>query len=327
MNTGKLNWDVLKKLLHENQGAVRKEVEKGGSVGEDCAVLSLEAGRLILSTDPVTAASENIGHIAYHININDIATTGAKPLGIMVTILAPPSAEISDIETVMREISDEAKKHQVMILGGHTEVTDAVNRMVISVTALGTMSRSEKVTWTSGAKAGDKILVTKTLGLEGTSILVSDFKKQALEILTAEEFQEAKSYGHDLSVLPEGSLLGRIATSMHDITEGGVLGALWEVKEASGKGFRVFHELLPVTEVTKKLCARFSLDPLRLISSGSMLITVEDEKEALRLLAQEGIKAAVIGEITEEGASLVSGDVEHQVEAPLRDEIYKMYDE
>lgn len=327
MNTGKLNWDVLKKLLHENQGAVRKEVEKGGSVGEDCAVVSLEAGRLILSTDPVTAASENIGQIAYHININDIATTGANPLGIMVTILAPPSAEISDIETVMREISEEAKKHQVMILGGHTEVTEAVNRMVVSVTALGTMSCKEKVTWTSGAKVGDKILVTKTLGLEGTSILVSDFKKQALEILTEEEYEEALAYGRLLSVLPEGKLMGKTASSMHDITEGGVLGALWEVKEASGKGFRVFHELLPVTEVTKKLCAHFSLDPLRLISSGSMLITVEDEKEALRLLAQEGIKAAVIGEITEEGASLVSGGVEYLVEAPLRDEIYKMYDE
>ena len=121
--------------------------------------------------------------------------------------------------------------------------------------------------------------------------------------------------------------MGKAASSMHDITEGGVLGALWEVKEASGKGFRVFEELLPVTEVTKKLCAHFSLDPLRLISSGSMLITVEDEKEALMLLAQEGIKATVIGEITEEGTSLVSGSIEHQVEAPLRDEIYKMYDE
>ena len=192
MNTGKLNWDVLKKLLKENQGAVRQEVEKGGSVGEDCAVVSLKEGRLILSTDPVTAASENIGHIAYHININDIATTGATPLGIMVTILAPPSAELSDIETVMREISEEAKKHQVTILGGHTEVTDAVNRMVVSVTALGTMKPSDRVVWTGGAEPGDAIFVTKVLGLEGTSILVSDFKEQAMDILTEEELEEAE---------------------------------------------------------------------------------------------------------------------------------------
>lgn len=327
MNTGKLNWDVLKKLLKENQGAVRQEVEKGGSVGEDCAVVSLKEGRLILSTDPVTAASENIGHIAYHININDIATTGATPLGIMVTILAPPSAELSDIETVMREISEEAKKHQVTILGGHTEVTDAVNRMVVSVTALGTMKPSDRVVWTGGAEPGDAILVTKVLGLEGTSILVSDFKEQAMDILTEEELEEAKSYGDYLSVLPEGNLLGKMATSMHDITEGGILGALWEVKEASGYGFRVWEEQLPITEVTKKLCRHFGLDPLRLISSGSMLITVKNGEEAVALLKEHGISASIIGEVTEQGAVLLKERRECPVEAPLRDEIYKMYDE
>lgn len=302
-------------------------MEKGGSVGEDCAVVSLEAGRLILSTDPVTAAAENVGHIAYHININDIATTGAAPLGIMVTILAPPKAELEDIEQVMQEISREAEKHQVMILGGHTEVTDAVNRMVVSVTAIGTMKASEKVVWTSGAKPGDRILVTKTLGLEGTSILASDFESRAQEVLSREELQEAKGYASALSVLPEGRILGSLATSMHDITEGGVLGALWEVKEASGLGFRVQEERLPFTEVTKKLCSAFGLDPLRLISSGSMLVTVGDGEQAERLLQEAGIPCAVIGEVTREGAVLLREGLEESVDPPLRDEIYRMYDE
>ena len=326
MITGKLNWDVLKKLLARNQGAIRPEVEKGGAVGEDCAVVNLGEEKLILSTDPVTAAAEGAGHIAFHININDIATTGARPLGIMVTILAPKEASLIDIEKVMRDISREAKEHEVMILGGHTEVTDAVNRMIVSVTAIGTMDPGEDVIWTGGAKAGDKIIVTKALGLEGTSILVADFFEESREVLTAAEMKEASGFSKELSVLKEGRLLRNLASSMHDITEGGVLGALWEVKEASGKGFRVYEDRLPVRAVTRKLCEAFSLDPLKLISSGSMLLTVEKEEEALALMKKHGIEARVIGEVLEEGSILVKEGEEIHVEAPMRDEIYKLYD-
>ena len=229
MITGKLNWDVLKRLLSENRGAIRKEVKKGGAVGEDCAVVYLEDDYLVLSTDPVTAAAENIGKIAFHININDIATTGAKPLGIMVTILAPRGASLDDIEEVMKDISSEAEAMDVMIIGGHTEVTDSVNRMIVSITALGLVDKGEKIIWTSGAKPGDKIIITKALGLEGTSILVNDFEEKSRAVLSEEELLEAKGYAMELSVLKEGRLMKSLATSMHDITEGGVLGALWEI--------------------------------------------------------------------------------------------------
>ncbi len=326
MITGKLNWDVLKRLLSENRGAIRKEVEKGGVVGEDCAVVYLEDDYLVLSTDPVTAAAENIGKIAFHININDIATTGAKPLGIMVTILAPRGASLDDIEEVMKDISSEAKAMDVMIIGGHTEVTDSVNRMIVSVTALGLVDKGEKIIWTSGAKIGDKIIVTKALGLEGTSILVNDFEERSREVLSEEELLEAKSYAMELSVLKEGRLMKSLATSMHDITEGGVLGALWEIKEASGKGFRVDYSKLPVRNLTERLCNHFDLDPLRLISSGSMAITVTDEKEAMRILKENHVEAHVIGEICEEESILVQNGETIDVEAPLRDEIYKLYD-
>jgi len=326
MITGKLNWDVLKKLLARNQGAIRPEVEKGGAVGEDCAVVNLGKEKLVLSTDPVTAAAEDAGHIAFHININDIATTGAKPLGIMVTILAPKEASLVDIEKVMRDISKEAKDNDVMILGGHTEVTDAVNRMIVSVTALGTMDHGEQVVWTGGAKVHDKLIVTKALGLEGTSILVSDFWERSREVLTDEEMEAARNFAKELSVLKEGRLMRKLASSMHDITEGGILGALWEVKEASGKGFKVDYEKLPVREVTKKLCDAFSLDPLKLISSGSMLMTVENAEEALSVLKKHNIEAHIIGEVLEEGSILVKGGEETYVEAPQRDEIYKLYD-
>lgn len=326
MITGKLNWDILKKLLEENQGAIRSEVEKGGAVGEDCAVVKIGQDRMVLSTDPVTAATENAGHIAFHINVNDIATTGAKPLGIMVTILAPKDSSLEEIRKVMGEISREAKIHEVMIIGGHTEVTDAVNRMVVSVTALGIMDPGDPVVWTSGAKVGDKIIVTKALGLEGTSILVQDFREKAMEVLTPEEMEEARGYAMELSVLKEGRLMKGMASSMHDITEGGLLGALWEVREASLMGFKVSHDLLPIRPVTRKLCSHFGLDPLRLISSGSMVITTRDGDQAMEILRENQVEAYVIGEVTKDGSVIMKDGQEEHVEAPLRDEIYKLYD-
>jgi len=326
MITGKLNWDTLKRLLRENTGSIREEVLRGGAVGEDCAVVYLSDDHLVLSTDPVTAATENIGNIAFHININDIATTGAKPLGVMVTILAPKGARLEDIEAVMADISREAKAMDVMIIGGHTEVTDSVNRMIVSITALGLADKGANLIWTSGAMAGDKIIVTKALGLEGTSILVSDFRARAGAVLDEEELIEAEKYAMELSVLKEGRLMRNLATSMHDITEGGLLGALWEVKEASGNGFRVEYAKIPIRDLTRKLCSHFDLDPLRLISSGSMLITVTDGDEAMRILKENEVEACLIGEICEEGSIMVKDKENLNVEAPLRDEIYKLYD-
>lgn len=324
METGKLNWDILQRLIKKNSGAERAEVLKSGSIGEDCAVLKMNDGLIVMSTDPVTAATSGLGNIALHININDIATTGAEPLGVLVTILAPKGSSFTDIETVMKDISREARLMNVQVMGGHTEVTDAVNRMVVSLTAVGVVSEDELIT-TSGAKVGDSIIVTKSLCLEGTSIIAKDFPDRSREVLSEEELREAENYALELSVLKEGMLLKGLASSMHDITEGGVLGALWEMAQASGTGFVVSEDLMPVRRVTKKLCESFGLDPLRLISSGSMLIAVKDADEAVRRLEGAKIAATVIGKVTE-GRGILLAEEEIEVIPPARDEIYRLYE-
>lgn len=326
MMTGKINWDVLQKLLKENQGAVRKEVLNPGGIGEDCAVVRIGNEKLVLTTDPVTAASVDIGHIAFHINVNDLATTGARPLGVMVTILAPSTSSLEEIQAIMTEISREAKADGVMVIGGHTEVTDAVNRTIVSITAIGTMDPGDQVVYTGGAKVGDKILVTKALGLEGTSIIANDFEDEALQVLRPEELEQAKNYAKELSVLKEGRLLRRLASSMHDITEGGLLGALWELKEASGKGFSVYEEKLPIRDLTLRVCHHFKLEPLKLISSGSMLITVTDGEKAMAVLGENQVEAHIIGEVTKEGSFLYTSSGKVHVDPPKRDEIYRLYD-
>lgn len=323
MKTGKLNWDDLNKIIN-NKGALREEVRIRSGIGEDCSVVNLGDYECVLSTDPITGAENNIGRLAVHINANDIASCGADPLGILVTILAPPSSRLEEIQEVMEEIDEEAKKLNMEILGGHTEVTDGVNRIIVSCTVIGKAKKGKAVA-TSGAKVGDHIIVTKKLCLEGTSILINDYYDLVKGVLTREELDEAKNYVNSLSVVAEGKICGEFGVnSMHDITEGGILGALWEVAEGSKVGFKIYNHKLPISDVTRKLCKLFNIDPLRFISSGSMIITCKDSYQLINKLKEEGIEAAMIGEVTKEGRIMLANGKEEEIYPPERDELFKL---
>jgi hydrogenase expression/formation protein HypE len=323
MKSGKLNWDDLRQII-DNKSVSRDEVRIHSGVGEDCSVIRFGEYDCVLSTDPITGAASNIGKLAVHVNCNDIAASGVEPLGILVTILAPEGSTIEDIKNIMKEIDEETKKLNIEILGGHTEVTSAVNRLIVSCTVIGKGPVGSAVA-TAGAKVGDDIIVTKKLALEGTSILANDFPEKVGRILTESEVQEAKSYADRLSVVKEGTVAGQFGVNaMHDITEGGVLGALWEMAEAAGIGFRVFEKKMPVSSVTRKLCENFNIDPLKFISSGSMLITIKNGENLVKKLEQEGIEAAIIGNITKEKGILIKENEELEVAPPERDELFNI---
>ncbi|MBC8060368.1 MAG: AIR synthase [Clostridiaceae bacterium] len=323
MKVGKLDWNELKQLIENNRSVNREDVRVKSGIGEDCSVISFGSLECVVSTDPITGADKNIGRLAVHINCNDIAASGAEPVGLLVTILAPETATLEEISEIMREIDEETKKLNVEILGGHTEVTRAVNKIVVSCTAIGKIKAMKAVT-TAGAKIGDDIIVTKSLCLEGSSILANDYSQRASQVLTPEELLEAINYIDKLSVVEEGIAAGKIgANSMHDITEGGVLGALWEMAKASNMGFLVYEEKMPISEITRRLCKHFKIDPLKFISSGSMLITAENGQEFVHLLQRCGIKSTIIGKITEGKGILVDANkVENEVCPPERDELF-----
>lgn len=322
MKVGKLNWDDLKEIIDDSRKVRRDDVRIRSGVGEDCSVVEFGSHECILSTDPITGADANSGKLAVHINCNDIASCGVEPIGILVTILAPENTSLDEIKEVMKEIGEETQKLNVEILGGHTEITRAVNKMVISCTVIGKAPKGKAVA-TSGAKEGDDIIVTKQLCLEGTSIIVNDYKNKIKDILTEEEIEEAQNYTNYLSVVNEGIISGNFGVnSMHDITEGGVLGALWEVAEASNMGFKVYKEKMPISSITQRICRECSIDPLRFISSGSMLITTKNGNELIEILKKEGIKATIIGKIIKGKGILVDKNIEKEVEPPERDELF-----
>jgi len=328
LKTGKLDSRLLEEIVFKNIKYKRPEVITRPGVGEDCAVVDFGSYECVLSTDPITAAVGEIGRLAVHISCNDIASNGIEPLGIMLTVMLPEGTTEEQVEEIMKQAGQTSEELGVEIIGGHTEITPAVTKPVIVSTAIG---RGAK--WSSqqaeNMKPGDYILMTKQAGLEGTGIIAGDFRDELAGILSDEEFEEAAQMLKQVSVVREGVIAGKIGTSgMHDITEGGVLGAVWEMCDIAKTGAEVWGDQIPVAEVTKKICDRFDIDYLRLISSGSMMIMVHPEtKDRLeRELKNAGIPVACIGRICdpEEGIRMVVGSEKIVIAPPASDELYKV---
>ncbi|HQD41153.1 MAG TPA: AIR synthase family protein [Bacillota bacterium] len=324
MKSGKLPSDVLEKRILSSFRFKRKEVLVRSKVGEDCSVLDFGEYACVVSTDPITGASNEIGRLAVHISCNDVAANGVEPFGLLFTILAPEGTTLEVLQDIVRQAAEEAASLKVEIIGGHTEITPAVNRIVVSTTAIGRAAKDRVVT-SSGAKPGDYIILTKWAGLEGTAIIAHDFEKRLRGRMDDALLESAQAMMGHISVVREGMIAGKMgATAMHDVTEGGVLGALWELAEASGVGLRIYEDKIPVRPETQAICEEFGLNPLKLISSGCMLITCRDGQGMLEALNREGIPASIIGEVVEEGRTLVSGEREEPIDPPESDELYKV---
>ena len=288
---GKLNPNQLQRYVLSQITKKRKETLISAVDGGDCAILRSER-YLYVTSDPITASGSNCGRLAVNICANDLAASGAEPLAILLTLLLPQTETLESVETIMRECESEAQKLHLDIVGGHTEFTDSVNRIVISATALGLSDRF----FVNRPEQGDHIYVSKHLALEGTAILAQDYADELK--LTESEFAEAKNCIQSISVVKESAICQKCEVSaMHDITEGGVTGALKELCSASHTGAELYEERLPYLEVTNKICTQLGLDKHNLLSSGSMLI-VSHDANIVQAMKNEGILLTEIGEIT-----------------------------
>ena len=326
MQVGKLPENILKRSIFRQLHTRRPEVLTGAGVGEDCAALALDPDEiLVLSTDPITGTATDIGRLAIPVAINDLATTGAEPVGVLVTLLLPEGTDEAQIRAIAMQMDAVCGKYNVQVLGGHTEVTRAVNRIVVSVTGVGRVKKDALLT-TGGAKPGDAILVTKWIALEGTSIIAKEKEQELLTRLPRHLIEEAKAFDRYLCVLEEARIAASCgAHAMHDITEGGILGALWEMAEASGVGLRIDAKRIPVRQESIEICEFFGINPYGLIASGSMLIAAPNGPETARALQAAGIPAAIAGYACEGSERLlINGDKRRFLEPPKTDEIYKV---
>lgn len=325
MEIGKVPESVLKRSVFKNLTVKREEVLIHSGIGEDCsAVHFAEDEVMVLSTDPITGSSSEIGTLAFHITANDIASSGAELVGMMVTILLPEEATEETLREIMKDLSAACKKYNVEIIGGHTEVSDVVKRPIVSVVGVGKAKKDTLVS-TAGLEPGDDIVVTKYIGIEGTSILAWDKEEVLLERLGAGFVEEAKEFGKMLSVVPDSKVAMQVGvTAMHDITEGGVFGALWEMASASKVGLEVDLKKIPIRQETIEVCEVFDVNPYMLISSGSMLIGTKKGAQLVEALAKEGIHAAVVGRATNDNDRvIINGEERRFLEPPKVDELYK----
>lgn len=306
----------------------------GPGIGLDCAVLDMGEQLLVLKSDPITFTSEEIGWYAVQVNANDIVTTGAVPRWMLVTLLLPEAnATIQMVETIYEQLTQACQSIGVEIVGGHTEVTYNLDRPIIVGTMLGEVARDKLIT-PRGASPGDRILLTKGVPIEATSILARQFRHQLEPHLTDPEILEASHYLYQpgISVIREAQIavqVGRV-TAMHDPTEGGVAMALWELAEASGRSIYIDPQRIPIPPLSARLCQIFEINPLEAIASGALLLTSPPEDAPLicQACAQAGILCTEIGWV-EQGKVGVWQSVDKDVQLlprPQRDAIARLYE-
>lgn len=328
LKAGKLDSDLLKKLVFGKITYRNDDVKVRPGIGEDCAVIGFGENECIMSTDPITAAVNDIGRLAIHITCNDIASNGVQPLGIMLAVMLPEGTTEDDVAYIMGQAGETAAKLSVEIIGGHTEITPAVKQPVIVSTAIGKAAAGSSQTG-DDMVPGDYIMMTKSVGLEGSGIIACDYGSELEDVMTDEEIRIAKSFLDRVSVVREGVAAGSVGThGMHDITEGGILGAVWEMCQISHSGAEVWKEKIPAEPETLKICDRFGINPLRLISSGSMVIIVPADKKDDMTAAMEaaGVSCSIIGTVKEEsfGVKMSVDGVLEDIDPPYADEIYKV---
>lgn len=329
MKSGKLTIEQLNTIVFPYTGQKRPEVKVHAAIGKDCAVVDLNDQLCVISTDPITGASKDNGYLGVHVACNDVIASGGKPLGILVTLLLKEGTEEEDIITILEGTNAACKELGIEIIGGHTEITASVKENILSLTAMGTRDKKFLEEHVEVAP-GDEIILTKGGAIEGTSILYNDYSDYFEGKVNPELISQGKEMLGWLSVLKEGTIgIDNGAKLMHDVTEGGILGGVYEIAASTNLGVRLYEKEIyfhPATVELKKVFP--DLDLLRLISSGSLLIIAPPGSGIREKLDEAGIKSFLIGHFTEEPEKLLQhpNDSVTAIEEPKSDELWSVKD-
>ena len=329
---GKLPIKTLERLLKQNPIKDRRVIV-GPGIGEDAAVIDTGGPRyLIAKTDPITFTADQIGWYAVHINANDIATKGGRPMWYLATLLLPEELTTETmVEKIFHDTLKACESIGVSLIGGHTEITTGLTRPIVVGQMLGEVAK-DKLVRSDGARPGDIIILTKGIAIEGTAVIARERAGDLLTVMNEKTLARCRNfvYRPGISVLKEAlaATEAGVVHAMHDPTEGGLATALHELAWAAGVGVRVNAETIPVFPETQSLCNHYHLDPLGLIASGALLI-VAPAAEAERIVAAlnaQTIAATVIGEITDKnhGVNMLTADGARRLPLFEQDELTKI---
>jgi len=329
LEEGKLQPNMLKRIVLSRLGADSPRVLLGPHIGEDASVVDFGRKALVVHSDPITGAVENLGWLAVNVCANDIATRAVRPQWMLITILLPETATKAQLRNLTTQIDEAAKKLGIAVVGGHSEVTSSINRPIIVATAIGETQRSRFVK-TSGALSGDTLIVTKGAAIEGTAILASELNTVLESKVDKKTLEKAKQFIKMTSVVEDALTAAETGEvhAMHDATEGGIAGGLQEIAWASNVGLVAYEAEIPISKETETICRTLDIDPLMTIGSGALLISCES-KSAQRItaaLVKKGIEASIIGKIIDEkeGAYIIRRNgAKLDLSKPVKEELWK----
>lgn len=325
MKTGKLPESVLLRSVIRQVKHRRDDVLAGPAVGVDCAAIAPGDGEVIvLSTDPITGTVKDLGNHCIHVTANDIAASGAEPIGVLLTFLLPETLEEPELRSMMQEAEAACASLNMEIIGGHTEVTDVVRQPLVTVTGVGKIPR-EVFLSPKNIRPDQELVVTKWIGLEATTILAKEREAALKKRFSADFVNTAREFDRYLSVVPDARIAMQTGVvCMHDITEGGVFGALWEIGEAGEVGIDADLRKIPIRQETVEICEFFDVNPYQIMSSGSMLMITENGQKLADALEMGGIHASVIGRTTAGNDRILhNGEEIRYLDRPQADELYR----
>lgn len=309
---GKINPAVFDGLIYPRLGAPSPDILAGPMHGVDCGVVRVAPGRVLAMTaDPFFIVPaygwERAAWFAFHILASDITTTGLRPSHLAVDLNLPLSIKREELEALWETVHRECLKYGVSVVTGHTARYAGCDYPMVGGAVMTALGDEDKFVTTRMARPGDKVIVTKGAAIETCGLFAAACPKLVEAELGAADLRELERMFYKMSTVEDalaaagGNAREAGVTSMHDATECGVWGGLYEIARASGTGMAVDRGAIPLAPAAARLCARFGIDPYSAISEGTLIITARAPYAGtiMARLALAGIESAVIGEVTE----------------------------
>ena len=329
MKAGKISETVLKRSVLKQLHMTHPLMQQGAGVGADSAVFGGESGRnVVLSTNPVTLGRTEIGTRGVTKAFNNVACMGAKPVGVLVSLLLPTSYSENELRDLIHELDQTCEKAGAAVLGGHTEVIRGIQEPILTITGVGVADQKEYVP-SGKARPGMDVIVTKWIGLEGTALLAEEKEEKLRERYSQPFINKAKNFLDYISIQSEAAVAAKSGVgAMHDISQGGIFAALWEMAESAGVGLEIDLKKIPIRQETVEICEFFDVNPYKILSGGSLLMAAEDGNALVRELEKAGINAVIVGKTTDNNDRvLLCEDERRFLELPQTDELHKVMEE
>jgi len=329
LNVGKLPAGLLDELLASMEGADDPDVIIGPRIGEDAAVIRVGDRVIAVHVDPITEANIGSAKLSVIVASNDVAVTGVKPRWALIVMLLPENSSWSQVKKMAKEIGMKARELGISIVGGHTEISPGITKPIIITTVIGETAEGRFIP-TRGAVPGDFILQVRAAALEGTYIIATDFKEKLLRLgVGRATINRALEFINELSVIEPALKLSALqgTHSMHDPTEGGLIGGLLELAIASNTTLRVHKNRFIVRPETLEITRVLDLDWAKLISSGTLIVAISPEELPRLPDVLDEYEYAIIGRVEHRGeCPLIIEDVGECINEAPRDEISRLWE-